>query len=191
MKKQQHEKESRNTTIFPRAFLKPSQLSWFLTNILLIKIETDNKSREWVSYRTSLSRNTAIKVKNTPESICEYGTVYRITPRDCDFFTYWAQARSQRPTWRGQKKYKRWSNIRKQRYILIVTQNSCKRICFFAKERRNSIKSNAAVRLFSNVRWSRFACRAVVIDRRYGRSMPRAAMLSMTKTRHRETECIS
>ena len=33
-----------------------------------------------------------------------------------------------------------------------VTQNSCKRVCVFAKKRRNSVKSNAAVRRFSNVR---------------------------------------
>ena len=67
------------------------------------------------------------------------------------------------------------------------------RVCcgdFYARKRRILVKSNAAVRLFSNVRWTRFAFRAVVIDRRCGRSMPRAAILSMTKTRHRETEGI-
>ena len=79
-----------------------------------------------------------------------------------------------------------WKQILTDHFI--VTQNSCKRVCFFAKKRRNSVKSNAAVRLVSNVRWTRFACRAVVIDRRCGRSLPLAAMLSMTKSRYRETE---
>ena len=54
----------------------------------------------------------------------------------------------------GQKKYKGGRNFWKQILTdnFIVTQNSCKRVCFFAKKRRNSVKSNAAVRLFSNVR---------------------------------------
>ena len=49
---------------------------------------------------------------------------------------------------RGQKKYKRGRNFWKQILtdIRIVTQNSGKRVCFFAKKRRNSVKSNAAVR---------------------------------------------
>ena len=87
------------------------------------------------------------------------------------------QARSQRPPssvaeeiQEGGRNF--WKQILTDNFI--VTQNICKRVCFFAKKRRNSVKSNAALRLFSNVRWTRFDCRAVVIDRRCGRSMPRA-----------------
>ena len=52
----------------------------------------------------------------------------------------------------GQKKYEGGVTIgSKYEVNFIVTQNSCKRVCFFAKKRRNSVMSNAAVRLFSNV----------------------------------------
>ena len=116
-----------------------------------------------------------------------------ITSRDDATRLLQKQARSQRPPSRGAEEIQGGRNFWKQILTdhFIVTQWSCKRVCFFVKKRRDSIKSNAAVRLFSNVRWTRITCRAVVIDRRCGRSMTRAAMLSMTKTRHREAEGIS
>ena len=94
------------------------------------------------------------------------------------------QARSQRPPSGGAEEIQGVVTFGSKLLTdnFIVTKNSCKRVCFFAKKRRNSVKSNTAVRLFWNVRWTRFACRAVVIDRRCGHSMPRAAMLSMAKT---------
>ena len=60
-----------------------------------------------------------------------------------------AQARSQQPPSRGGR--------RNREQILtdnfIVTQNNCKQVSMlFAKKRRNSVKSDAAARLFSNVR---------------------------------------
>ena len=65
------------------------------------------------------------------------------------------QVRSQRPPSRRAEEIQEggrnfWKQILTDIFILI--QNSCERVCFFAKKRRNSVKSNARVRLFSNVR---------------------------------------
>ena len=65
------------------------------------------------------------------------------------------QARSQRPPPSRRAKEIQWGrNFWKQILTdnFIVTQNSCKRVGFFAEKCRNAVKSNAAVRLFSNVR---------------------------------------
>ena len=52
----------------------------------------------------------------------------------------------------GQKKYK-WGVTFGSKYqlILLLLKTAASEYAFFAKKRRNSVESNAAVRLFSNV----------------------------------------